>query len=81
MKPKGTRGWNTQRGWNVQPAPIEHMGKKRTMQQLSEQTGLPLMTLYQRWHRGDRDEKLVRPKDPRGGGRRRRRASTVTGDA
>lgn len=40
---------------------FEHLGRVRTMKQLAAETGMDIYTLYQRWHRGDRDERLVRP--------------------
>lgn len=53
------------RGGHLKPVPFAHLGRQITMYELSAETGLSLMTLYQRWHRGDRDEKLVRPKNRR----------------
>lgn len=40
---------------------FEHLGRRVCMKQLANEHGIPLMTLYQRWHRGDRGERLVRP--------------------
>jgi hypothetical protein len=40
---------------------IEHCGRQLTLKQLASETGIRLYTLYQRWHRGDRNERLVRP--------------------
>jgi hypothetical protein len=49
------------RGANTCTVCFEHLGRITYMKKLSAETGIPLMTLYQRWHRGDRDERLVRP--------------------
>lgn len=40
---------------------FEHCGRRVFMKQLARETGINLYTLYQRWHRGDRDERLARP--------------------
>jgi hypothetical protein len=63
------------RGGNLNPVPFEHLGEMRTMQELATESGVPIMTLYQRWHRGDRGQYLVRPcGKPRG--RRQQPTST-----
>lgn len=43
-----------------------HLGQQRTIPELAAETGIGIYTLYQRWHRGDRDARLVRPLDNRG---------------
>jgi len=47
------------------PTYFDHCGRRVYMKLLAAETGIPLMTLYQRWHRGDRDERLVRAHIPR----------------
>jgi hypothetical protein len=42
-----------------------HLGRMVHMKQLARETLIPLYTLYQRWHRGDRDTRLVRSPAPR----------------
>ena len=53
------------RGSNTVTVYFEHCGRMTCMKQLAAETGIPMMTLYQRWHRGDRNELLVRPYVPR----------------
>lgn len=48
------------RGANTVTVYFEHCGRRVYMKQLAAETGIPLMTLYQRWHRGDRHEQLTR---------------------
>lgn len=43
-----------------------HLGQPRSIPELAAETGIGIYTLYQRWHRGDRDARLVRPLDNRG---------------
>lgn len=40
---------------------FQHLGREVCMRQLAAETGIPMRVLYQRWHRGDRGERLVRP--------------------
>ena len=40
---------------------FSHMGEQRYMKQLAAESGIPIHTLYQRYWRGDRDARLVRP--------------------
>lgn len=42
----------------------KHCGRHVSLSVLAAETGIPVMTLYQRWHRGDRDARLIRPPQP-----------------
>jgi hypothetical protein len=59
MNLRGTHALPGMKGYAV--LWFDHCGRRVYMKQLAAETGIPLMTLYQRWHRGDRDERLVRP--------------------
>jgi hypothetical protein len=59
MNERGTHALVGAKGFQV--LWFDHCGRRVYMQQLADETGIPIMTLYQRWHRGDRDQRLVRP--------------------
>lgn len=53
---------NTLRGTRTT---VLHEGKNVTLKYLSEKTGISLWVLYQRYRRGDREQRLIRPALPR----------------
>lgn len=53
---------------------IEYGGQPRTVLDLARESGLEPFAIYQRWRRGDRGERLMRPLSKRGGWQRLRSA-------
>jgi hypothetical protein len=48
------------------PCQVPHEGQFLTLRELAAATGIKPETIFKRWSKGDRGERLIRPLDPRG---------------
>lgn len=48
------------------PRRVPHNGQLLTLRELSAATGISPETIFKRWSKGDRGERLIRRLDPRG---------------
>jgi hypothetical protein len=48
------------------PCQVPHEGQLLTLRELAAATGIQPETIFKRWSKGDRGERLIRPLDARG---------------